>query len=92
MKVVAAFQNIGAEHLNADNDIECDVLVSGDDVESREVVCGLVEDCGLKAWHAGPLANSAAAEALTSVLISINKRYKIIGSGIRITGTPGEAG
>jgi len=92
VQVVAAFQNIGAEHLNSDHDIECDVLVSGDSVEARETVVGLVEDAGLKAWHAGPLANSTAAEALTSVLIAINKRYKIIGAGIRITGTPGEAG
>ena len=44
----------------------------------------------MKGWHAGPLANSAAAEAMTSVLIGINKRYKIPGSGIRITGEPKE--
>ncbi len=91
VKVIAAFQNIGAEHLNSDHEIACDVLVSGDDKDAREIVVGLVEDAGLKAWHAGPLANSAAAEALTSILITINRRYKINGSGIRITGTPGEA-
>ena len=34
----------------------------------------------------GPLSNSVVAEALTSVLIGINRRYKIAGSGIRITG------
>jgi hypothetical protein len=34
------------------------------------------------------IANSAAAEALTSVLITINRRYKIAGAGIRITGVP----
>ena len=92
VKVIAAFQNIGAEHLNSDHAIECDVLVSGDDIDARETVIGLVEDAGLKAWHAGPLAKSTAAEALTSILITINRRYKINGSGIRITGTPGEAG
>jgi hypothetical protein len=32
------------------------------------------------------LANSVAAEALTSVLIGINRRYKVSGAGIRITG------
>ncbi|MDA0338421.1 MAG: NADPH-dependent F420 reductase [Proteobacteria bacterium] len=90
VRVVAAFQNIGAEHLNSDHEIACDVLVSGDDIEAREIVVGLVEDAGLKGWHAGPLSNSAAAEALTSVLITINRRYKIAGAGIRITGTPGE--
>jgi hypothetical protein len=30
--------------------------------------------------HAGPIANSAAAEALTSILISMNKRYKVPGN------------
>jgi len=91
VKVIAAFQNIGAEHLNSDHAIECDVLVSGDDQDAREIVVGLVADAGMKGWHAGPLANSSAAEALTSVLITINRRYKIAGAGIRITGTPGEA-
>jgi NADPH-dependent F420 reductase len=91
VKVVAAFQNIGAEHLNSDHEIECDVLVSGDDIEARDLVVGLVEDAGMKGWSAGPLANSSAAEALTSVLITINRRYKINGAGIKITGTPGEA-
>ena len=34
--------------------------------------------------HAAPFV--AAAEALTSILISINSRYKTHGAGIRITG------
>ncbi len=83
--VVSAFHNIGADHLQADHVIDCDVLVAGNKAEARETVIGLVEAAGLKAWHAGPLANSAAAEALTSVLITINRRYKIGNSGIRIT-------
>ncbi len=82
--VVSAFHNISADHLQADHSIDCDVLVAGDKVEARETVIGLVEAAGLKAWHAGPLANSAAAEALTSVLIQINRRYKIGNSGIHI--------
>jgi len=64
------------------------VLVCGDDAAAREVVVKLAEDAGMRAWHAGVLANSVAAEALTSVLIAINKRYKVPGSGIRITGVP----
>ena len=42
----------------------------------------------LRGIHAGPLCNSVVAEALTSVLITINQRYKIPGAGIRITGLP----
>jgi predicted dinucleotide-binding enzyme len=60
--------------------------VFGDDPESREVVIRIAESCDLRALHAGPLANSAAAEALTSVLIFMNKRYQVDGAGIRITG------
>jgi hypothetical protein len=62
------------------------VLVCGDDVQARETVIALAADIGLRALHAGPIVNSAAAEALTSVLISINSRYKVSGTGIRITG------
>jgi NADPH-dependent F420 reductase len=86
--VCSAFHNVGAEHLRSEDAIDCDVLVFGDKVAARQQVVDLVEAAGMKAWHAGPLANSAAAEALTSVLIGINKRYGIVGSGLRITGTP----
>jgi len=89
VKVVSAFQNVSAGHLwELDHVIDCDVLVCGDDADAREIAVRLAEDAGMKAWHAGVLANSVAAEALTSVLIAINKRYKIPGSGLRITGTP----
>ncbi|MEQ1773465.1 MAG: NADPH-dependent F420 reductase [Burkholderiales bacterium] len=89
VKVVSAFQNVSATHLkDATHEIDCDVLVCGDDADSREVVISLARDAGLRAWHAGALANSVATEALTSVLIAINKCYKVVGSGIRITGIP----
>ena len=89
VKVVSAFQNVSATHLqDPAHEVDCDVLVCGDDADAREVVIGLAHDAGLRAWHAGVLANSIAAEALTSVLIAINKRYKVAGSGIRITGVP----
>lgn len=89
VKVVSAFQNVSAGHLwDLEHAVDCDVLVCGDDADAREAVVRLAEDAGMRAWHAGVLANSAAAEALTSVLIAINKRYKIAGSGLRITGVP----
>jgi NADPH-dependent F420 reductase len=90
VRVVSAFQNIAAAHLNDEHDIHCDVLVTGDDADARDVVVQLAQAAGMKAWHAGPIANSAATEALTSVLITLNKRYKIAGgAGIVITGEPG---
>ena len=87
VKVVSAFQNVSATHLKeAAHAVDCDVLVCGDSADAREVVVGLAHEAGLRAWHAGVLANSVATEALTSVLIAINKRYKVAGAGIRITG------
>ena len=35
-----------------------------------------------------PLANAVAAEALTSILITINRHHGVEGSGIVITGEP----
>lgn len=87
VRLVTGFHNISAVKLGLEGDPGCDVLIFGDDVEAREAVVDLAIRLGVQAWHAGPLANSAAAEALTSVLISINKRYKVAdGAGIRITG------
>jgi NADPH-dependent F420 reductase len=89
VRVVSAFQNVPAHLLkNLTHDVDCDVLICGDDVQAREVAAGLAADIGLRGVHAGPIANSAATEALTSLLISINLRYKVPGAGIRITGLP----
>ena len=84
--VVSAFHNVAAHKLAKDMEIDCDVLVCGDKAATREAVIALVEALGLRGLHGGPLANSAAAEALTSVLIGINSRYNVDGAGIRITG------
>jgi NADPH-dependent F420 reductase len=84
--VVSAFQNVSADSLQSDEELDCDVLVTGNKAEAREVVVGLAQRAGLRAWHAGSLENSAAAEALTSVLIFMNKRYGGVHTGIRITG------
>ncbi|MDO8874691.1 MAG: NADPH-dependent F420 reductase [Pseudolabrys sp.] len=93
VRVVSAFQNVSAEHLNhLGTSIDCDVLVCGDDRAAREAVIALAQAAGMRAYHAGPLANSAAAEALTSILVTINRHYKIKHSGIRITGIPDSTG
>jgi NADPH-dependent F420 reductase len=85
-RVVAAFHNVAAHKLQTDAAIDCDVLVFGDDPQDRDVAIDLAAAAGLRGVHAGPLANAVAAEALTSVLIGINRNYKVDGAGIRITG------
>jgi 8-hydroxy-5-deazaflavin:NADPH oxidoreductase len=86
VKVVTAFQNVAAHLLQQDVKIECDVLVAGNSKEARDKVVELVEEAGMSGWHAGPIENSAAAEALTSILIQINRRHSISHSGIKIVG------
>jgi len=87
IRVVSAFQSVSAHHLrDPDHEIDCDVLICGDDVEAREQVVRLAAAAGLRGLHAGVLANAAASEALTSVLIAMNRRYKVPSAGIRITG------
>jgi 8-hydroxy-5-deazaflavin:NADPH oxidoreductase len=91
VRVVSAFQNIPAELLGElGQAVDCDVLVCGDDRDARAQVIALAQDAGMRAFHAGPLANSVVAEALTSVLITINRQHKVKHSGIAITGLPVE--
>jgi NADPH-dependent F420 reductase len=98
VRVVSAFQTIAAAELakgtssgklscvNSHSGLENEVLVCGNNVEARSCVISLVEAAGLKGWHAGPIENSVVSESLTPVLIFLNKRYQMNGSGIRIVG------
>jgi NADPH-dependent F420 reductase len=89
VKVVAAFQNIGAEHVQSlDHDIECDVLVCGNDKDAKKQVVELAQAARMTAWDAGPIENAMVVEGLTSVLINLNIKHKVKASGIRITGIP----
>jgi 8-hydroxy-5-deazaflavin:NADPH oxidoreductase len=91
VRVVSAFQNVSAHLLETlGASVDCDVLVCGDDKDARGVAVELARAAGMRGIHGGALANSTAAEALTSVLIFINGRYKIKTSGIRFTGIPDE--
>ncbi len=86
VEVCAAFQNIAHELLLRDDEIECDVLVTGSSREARLETLKLVEAAGLRGWDAGPLENSVVVEGLTSVLIHINRQYGSTHAGIKITG------
>ena len=87
VRVVAAFQNVGAAHLqDPDHPIECDVLICGDDREAKAEVIALAEAAGMRGLDAGPLQNAVVVEGLTPILIGLNRRYKVKGAGIKITG------
>lgn len=89
VQVVAAFQNVAAGHLK---DLtwqpNCDVLVTGDAKAAKQIAIDLAKAAGFVAIDAGPLANASVVEGLTAVLIGINARHKVQGSGIRLTGLP----
>lgn len=86
-RVVSAFQNVSAHKLkDLKLAIDCDVLVASDDPEARALGISLAKDAGLRGIDVGPLANSVVAESMTSVLIGINRKYKVPDAGIRITG------
>jgi NADPH-dependent F420 reductase len=88
-KVVAAFQNVSA-HLLRDthHTIDCDVLVCGNDAEAKKTVMRLVAKMGLHAYDVGPAESARVVEGVTSLLIRLNIRHKVKGSGIRLTGLP----
>lgn len=85
-EVAAAFHNISYKLLLQGAAIESEVLVTGTSKRVRLEVLKLVSAAGLIGWDAGPIENSVVAEALTSVLIHINKVYGSTYAGIRITG------
>jgi NADPH-dependent F420 reductase len=89
-RVVAAFHHIAAHELSAtEHDIECDLLVCGGDAEAKKQVSELGASMGLRAVDVGPLTNAGPLEGITAVLATINRRYKLKNSGIKITGLPG---
>lgn len=86
-KVVGAFHHIAAHELSAtEHDIECDLLVCGDDAAAKQTAMELGRSMGLRPLDAGPLANAGPVEGITAVLATINRRYKLKNSGIKITG------
>jgi NADPH-dependent F420 reductase len=87
-RVVSAFHNVAAAKLASGGSVDCDVLVFGDDRIARETVIALADAAGTRGIDGGLLANAVVGEALTAVLIAINRRYKVPGAGIRITGLP----
>lgn len=87
VRVVCAFQNVSAAHLqDPTRPVDCDVLVCGDNAEAKAIAIALAERAGMRGLDAGPLQNAVAVEGLTPILIGISRRYKIRGAGIRITG------
>jgi NADPH-dependent F420 reductase len=83
--VVAGLHSLAAATLDDGQTPDEDVLVCGDDPEAKALVLELAEK--LTDGHAidcGPLAGSRALEAMTALIVNVNKRYRAH-AGIRLT-------
>ena len=91
VSVVAAFHNTSAEVLHGDDDVDCDVIVCGDDREACRTIRGLARKIpGVRALDGGKLENARIVEQITALLIGFNIRHKGH-AGLRITGLSAEA-
>jgi predicted dinucleotide-binding enzyme len=83
--VVAGLHSLAAGKLTSEPPDE-DAFVCGDDADAKgralELAQKLVRG---RAVDAGPLRSARALEAMTGVLVGINRRYKIH-AGLRVTG------
>ena len=86
-RVVGAFHHIAAHELaDAEHPIECDLLICGQDAAAKDTVTQLGRSMGLRVLDVGPLTNAGPLEGITAVLATVNRRYKLKNSGIKITG------
>jgi 8-hydroxy-5-deazaflavin:NADPH oxidoreductase len=86
-RVVAAFHHIAAHELaDAEHPIDCDLLICGQDAAGKETVTQLGRSMGLRVLDVGALSNAGLLEGITAVLATVNRRYKLKNSGIKITG------
>lgn len=91
VSVAAAFQNVSADVLNGDEDVDCDVIVCSDDPQATEVAMELaVKIPRVRALDGGRLENARIVEQITALLIGLNIRHKGHG-GVRVTGLPADS-
>lgn len=86
--VLGAFHNLSADALqDLGSPLECDILVCGDNEAAKKTLFPLIQLIdGLRPVDAGPLEMARVTEAMTALLISVNRRYRVKHSGVRITG------
>lgn len=92
VSVVSALHTVSAKTLaDLDASFDEDVLVCGDDRHAKGQVAELIAKIpGLRPVDCGDLELARLTEQLTPLLISVNKRYRIKHSGVRLTGLPDE--
>jgi NADPH-dependent F420 reductase len=85
--VIGALHNVSAVTLNnLDWDINCDILVCGNQLAARKKVIELIEKLGVQAYNVGDAQSARCVEAITPILIRLNisKAVPFSHAGIRI--------
>jgi len=86
--VASGLQTISAIDLSGPEPPDQDALICGDDLAAKELALELAGRLvGGRAIDVGPLANSRALEAMTAVILNVNRDYGVH-AGLRLTGLP----
>ena len=86
--VASGLQSVSAVELAGDDPPDQDALICGDDPRAKEPALELAGKLVAgRAIDVGPLANSRALEAMTAVILNVNKQYRAH-AGVRLTGLP----
>lgn len=90
VRVVAAFQNVPASALkkNLGKAMQSDVIVCADDIEAAVEVMALSQSAGMQAYYAGDLDKAIVVEGFTSLIVIMNKYYKVHAGTLKIAGIP----
>ena len=86
--VASGLQTVSALDLTGPDLPDQDALICGDDPRAKKLALELAGRLvGGRAIDCGPLANSRALEAMTAVILNVNKAFGVH-AGLRITGLP----
>jgi hypothetical protein len=86
--VASGLQTLSAIHLSVAEPPDQDALICGDDLRAKKLALELAAPLVAgRALDVGPLANSRGLEAMTAVILNVNKQFGV-SAGLRLAGLP----
>jgi 8-hydroxy-5-deazaflavin:NADPH oxidoreductase len=86
--VASGLQTLSAIHLSVAEPPDQDALICGDDPRAKKLALELAAPLVAgRALDVGPLANSRGLEAMTAVILNVNKQFGV-SAGLRLAGLP----
>jgi NADPH-dependent F420 reductase len=86
--VASGLQTLSAIHLSVAEPPDQDALICGDDPHAKKLALELAAPLVAgRALDVGPLANSRGLEAMTAVILNVNKQFGV-SAGLRLAGLP----